>query len=203
MQQPENQDAFSYEDSLKVITQMIEQAKDRVLSDGFDYMLWGAFVCCAALAQYFLINAGVGYHWLGWTILMPLGAIITFFRNYACRKRREVKLAVMDIYLSVLMAFLVSLCIIIFSFSALGYKYGLGVILVLYGLWIFISGRIFKFTPFVLGAVVNWVGSILVFNFLDYHNTLLTVAAGAIFGYLIPGYLLRREVKMKKRSLAY
>jgi hypothetical protein len=203
MQQPESQEAFSYEDSLKVITQMIEQAKDRVLSDGFDYMLWGAFVSCAALAQYFLMRAGVSYHWIGWTILMPLGGVISFFRNYALRKKRAVKLAVMDIYLSVLMAFLVSLCIIIFSFSALGHKDGLGVILVLYGLWIFISGRIFKFTPFILGAVVNWIGSILVFNFFDYNNTLLTVAAGAIFGYLLPGYLLHREVSAKKRSLAY
>ncbi|UYQ93267.1 hypothetical protein MKQ68_24600 [Chitinophaga horti] len=193
----EQQEQFSYEDSLRVITQMIEQVKERVLSDGFDYMLWGGFVGAAALLQYALMKFGVTFHWIGWATLMPLAGIITAIYNTRCRKRSGAKIVALEIFLSVLTAFLVSLGIIIFSFSALGYKHGLGVILVLYGLWIFISGRIFKFKPFVYGAIINWAGSLLIFHVFDYYNTLLTVATAALLGYFLPGYLLRLDVKKK------
>lgn len=197
MHQQDNQEQFSYEDSLKLITQMIGQARERVLSDGFEYMLWGGFVAAAALCQYFLMQTSFTLHWIGWMILMPLGGLITLLHNIKKRRLRQVRLPVRGIYLSALLAFLVSLMIIIFSFEALGYKHGLGMILVLYGIWLFISGRIFKFPPMVWGAVVNWTGSLLIFHLFDYPNTLLTVAVAALLGYLVPGYLLHRNGKEK------
>lgn len=194
------QENFSYEDSLRVITQTIAQVKERVLNDGFEYMLWGLLVSAAALIQYTLLKLHMPYHWLSWMVLMPLGGIITAERRRRCRTKYGVKIVSMEIFLSVLMAFLISLLIIVFSFSALGYKNGLGVIMMLYGLWMFISGRIFKFRPFVFGAILNWIGSLLAFHVFDYGNTLLTVAAVTLFGYFLPGYLLHLEVKQKKNG---
>ncbi|MCK7559168.1 hypothetical protein MKQ70_31035 [Chitinophaga sedimenti] len=69
------QENFSYEDSLRVITQTIAQVKERVLNDGFEYMLWGLLVSAAALIQYALLKLHMPYHWLGWMVLMPLGAL--------------------------------------------------------------------------------------------------------------------------------
>jgi len=59
-----------------------------------------------------------------------------------------------------------------------------------YGLGTFISGRILKFSPLVIGGIFNWILAI-VCTYIDFDYQLLVAAAAILTSYIIPGYLLR------------
>ncbi len=56
----------------------------------------------------------------------------------------------------------------------------------------FLSGTILKFRPLIWGGIIMWIGAILIF-FLSYEHQLIISPAIIVFGYLIPGYLLRMK----------
>ena len=61
-----------------------------------------------------------------------------------------------------------------------------------YGLGTFVSGRVLKFRPLVIGGIFNWALAIIsVYVHFDYQ--LLIAAAAILTSYIIPGYLLRSK----------
>jgi len=62
--------------------------------------------------------------------------------------------------------------------------------IVFYGLGTFVSGKILRFRPFVIGGIINWLlaGAAVFFSF-DYQ--MLFGAAAIAISYLIPAYLLK------------
>ncbi|MBK6993404.1 MAG: hypothetical protein IPH31_00205 [Lewinellaceae bacterium] len=68
------------------------------------------------------------------------------------------------------------------------------IILVLTGFATFMSGIILSFKPLVFGAAAIWAGALWCL-FLSPGQHLLVQAASAVFGYLLPGYLLNHQMR--------
>ena len=65
----ETKDTFSEQESLRIITEMIQTAKHSVVDKSFHYLMWGWLVLTASLLNYFLlIVVKTQYSWLPWPI---------------------------------------------------------------------------------------------------------------------------------------
>ena len=72
-------------------------------------------------------------------------------------------------------------------------------VLMVYGLWLFISGGAIKFKPLIIGGIINWLIGIISF-FVPFDLQLLLLAAAVLLGYIIPGYMLKAKFQKLKTA---
>ena len=185
-----NENKFTEKESLHLIMSMIQTAKADISDDSFYYLLWGWLVLIASLTHYTLLQFQADLAPVAW-MLMPLGGIITAVYGYRQNKKENRKTFVDEFMKYVLISFLVSLVMVLFFMSKLGLN-TYPMILVIYGIWLFISGGALKFRPLMAGGIFNWVMAIAAF-FVTLDMQLLCIAAAVLMGYIIPGYLLKRK----------
>ena len=181
---------FSEQESLQLITKMINQAKNYYYESGLGALLWGfTNVICFTLAY---LDAK---KWID----MPfnpffLMAITVALQFYFDRKEKKFKTATTyldEVHGYIWIAFAVAVLIVSIAggFAQLRY-WTLPILLVLFGMPTFTSGCIMKFTPFIIGGIICWLLSIAAFFYKSFDSYLL-VAAGAAAAWIIPGFILR------------
>ena len=190
---------MTQQESLDLIQEMILTAKKSVRDNGFFYLLWGWLVIIASLSDYTLQRMEIDNHGIVWAVLMTGGGIASAVYGRKMSKAQKVKTHI-DILMSYLWgAFGVSLFIILF-FSI---KTGISPcppLLVLCGIGTFVSGGVLKFKPLIIGGILFWLFSIITFS-VDVHYHLLIYSLAIFIGYLIPGYILKREFNKENKSL--
>ena len=181
---------MSHEDSLRIIKNMIQSAKNDFEDDSFYYLFWGWLVFVASISNYVLLLMQYEYASLVW-LLMPLGGVGTAIYARKANKEKKAKSYVDQFITHASTAFLVSLSIIIFCSPHLQ-ESSYPVIMVLYGIFLYICGSAIEFTPLRIGGVLNWIAALVAFN-VSFDIQLLILAAAVLGGYIIPGYLLKRK----------
>jgi uncharacterized membrane protein len=120
-------------------------------------------------------------------------AIIQIFIIKKKRKAQKVNTYTEEINGFVWLAFFICLMLSFFIVSYSGnQKLIYPILLVLYGMPIFLSGVILKFKPLILGSIYCWVFSVLALFILPEFQLLL-VAVAVVLAWIIPGYLLRSK----------
>ncbi len=210
-------------ESLELIAQMINKAKNSYHSTGIGSMMWGAVVAVCALVK--LSEIHFGYRLPFDIYLLTLVAIIPqIFITIKEKKEQKVK-SYDDIYMNYLwLGFGITIFLLIhvvnnvfnewgpvageykvltghssaFHFS----EYIAALFLILYGMPTFVTGAACKFKPMLWGGLLCWLCSVItVYTFVKVD--LLLTAISAIFAWFIPGILMEREYqKAKKESLA-
>lgn len=189
------------EESLQLIQRMINTAKENIEDDSFYFLLWGWFVFIACILHFVLLKTIPDMQGIGWMILMPLGGIISMVYGIRQEKKQRVKSYIDDLMKYVLISFLVSLFTVLFFMKTLGLStYPL--VMLIYGIWLFISGGALKFRPLIIGGIINWLLGITAF-FFAFEMQLLILALAVLLGYIIPGHLLKRKFEITKRSISY
>lgn len=185
----------SNENQLKVIEEMINNAKGNIGEGSIFYLIWGWLVILAASSNYLLLTYfKYEMHWLPWIILMPLGGIISFVVGYKMNKQRGVKTYIESALNYLWIGFVITLLMVLIGMAKIGPQKAYPIIILLYGLGTFVSGGILKFKPLMLGGVICWLlGSVAFYTSFDQQLIILIVAT--IFSYLIPAYLLKQKSK--------
>ncbi len=181
---------LSKEESLKLITDMIGQAKRNFAQGGsFYFLLWGWVVMLANLGHYILGMVGYEHPYIVWVATLPAGIISMV---YGAKKGRnaQVKSHLDRMYGYIWLGVFISVLIILFFMGNVNYNVN-AIILTFAGLGTFLSGLMLRFSPLVMGGAALWVASILAF-YMPVNDQYLIGAIGIIAGYLIPGYLLRK-----------
>ncbi|MBK7849920.1 MAG: hypothetical protein IPJ66_01950 [Bacteroidetes bacterium] len=178
-------------ESLALIHKMIHSAKKQFEDNGFFYLLWGWFVFIACISNYVLLKINFEYNWIGWMILMPLGGVISFFYGRKESKKQQYKSYLDEVMMYVLGAFAFSLFFVLFFMNKLGLE-TYPMVMVVYGIWLFISGGAMKFKPLILGGVINWSLACIAM-FVNFESQLILLSAAVLFGYIVPGYMLRSK----------
>lgn len=181
---------LSEKESLDIIMNMIQAAKTDLSDESFYYLLWGWLVLIASLGHFTLLQLNLEMAPLVW-LLMPLGGFITAVHGYRQGRKENRKTYVDEFMKYVLIAFLISLVVILLFMNKLGQS-TYPMILVIYGVWLFISGGALKFRPLMIGGIINWVMASVAF-FATLEIQLLCIAFAVGMGYIIPGYLLKRK----------
>ncbi len=186
---------FSNEESLQLITKMINQAKNYYYDSGLGALLWGFTNLICFVLAYLRDTKKIEFPFDPFLLM-----IITFgVQVYFDRKENKIKKAVNyldDVHKYVWTAFGISVLVLTIAggFTNVGYVV-LPVLLILFGIPTFISGCINKFTPFIIGGISCWILSILAFLNNAHYSGYLIVAAGAVIAWIIPGFILRARFK--------
>ncbi|HEU0110335.1 MAG TPA: hypothetical protein VFQ73_05630 [Flavisolibacter sp.] len=178
--------------SLELIQSMINKTKAKLSENSIYFLLWGWVTFIAILGQ-FVLKVVLNYerHYLVWLITIPtaIASIIYSARNH---KRYTVKTYVGEsmsfIWTGIGISFFVLSFII--SNSKGGWVNAWPYFILFYGLGTFISGKILRFTPLIIGGILNWMLAIAAI-YIHFDYQLLVAATAILTSYIIPGHLLR------------
>jgi len=181
--------------SLEIIYDMIERARSNIQYDSYFYLLWGWLAFGASLMHYTLLHitpsAYAALPWLGVVLIGMIGTFIEARKRY---RNQRVRTHFNEIIMYVWIAISTALFLLIgISFSSgISFTDTQPIIIILYGIGTFISGKILQFIPMMIGAILCWVIAIPAF-FIAPREQLLMIALALLVSYLIPGYLLKRK----------
>jgi uncharacterized membrane protein YjjP (DUF1212 family) len=182
------------EESLLLITKVIEETKLRFKENGHIIILWGTLIFIVMVSQYILVLLG----WyklfdIAWTcILFPLGGIYTYLYARKKYKKNNIPRTIIGNIIGT-MGWVVSI-----NLATLGFlfknRFGEAlapVFLILWALFFILTGISIKFKPIIIGGILlNLMGFAAFYISGQYHGLIL--AAGAVIGMIIPGILLNR-----------
>ncbi|GAA3934587.1 hypothetical protein [Hymenobacter algoricola] len=180
-------------ESLHLIQQMIQAAKQDLSDNSFDFLFWGWLVLAASLAHYVLLLTGFDKPWLPWA-LMPLGGIVSGIYHYRQEKRRTARTPLSDFMGFLWIGFSVLLIMVLGIGMHYGWQQVYPLLIALYGLGTFVSGGALRFRPLVYGGAACWLLATAAFM-VPFPTQLLLVAAAVLVSYIIPGHLLKARFR--------
>jgi hypothetical protein len=189
------EEKFSPEQSLMLISSMISKTKKDMSDDSIYFLVWGwiTFICCTGQ---FVLKHIIKYeqHYQIWW-LVAVGVVFSTW--YGIKEGRQKKVKT---YLGESMKYLwIGMGISYFVLSMILGKIGWGTavfpfFIMLYGLGTFVSGGFLKFRPLIIGGMIAWVLAIAA-AYVEYDYQMLFGAAAILVSYIIPAYMLRRKDK--------
>jgi hypothetical protein len=179
------------EESLKIITEMINKTKMNIRQSSFHLLLWGWLIFFCSLTEYLLFKfTDFASPWYVWFLVVP-GVFVSMIYGFTKGRKENVWTYATTIYVWTWIGFMFSA--IVLSIIMWGKMETIApLILTLAAIPAFISGFIIKFRPLIIGAATFWIFA-LVAHFGGHEIAPLAVPAAMLTGYLIPGYLLRRK----------
>ena len=220
MQEQEKQ--LTEKESLQLITQMINKAKDSYHDTGVGAMMWGILIAVCSLVKlseiHFDYRLPFDIYLL--TVLAIIPQIYFTIREKRERKVRSYDDAYMDyIWLGFgicifLLIFIVNSVFNVWEPVAREYRELAGhasnfrfsefiapLFLLLYGLPTFITGAACKFRPMLWGGIFCWVCCITTI-YTSIKIDLLLTALSAIAAWFIPGLIMEKEYRIYKKEQA-
>ncbi|HEX8333232.1 MAG TPA: hypothetical protein VF622_11445 [Segetibacter sp.] len=178
------------EDSFRLITSMIETAKQTIGDQSHFYLLWGWAVMIGCLLQYYLkAVADYRHHYYAWFVT-PIATVIHFYFLARQERKTVVRTFVADatryLWLAICMAFVV----LSFIFTKIGWQYCFPFYILFYGIGTFVSGSLLKFKPFIVGGICSIIISAIT-PYVPYDYQILMTGFSILISYIIPGHMLR------------
>jgi hypothetical protein len=205
----QQQDNFSHQESLHLIEKMISAAKDEHRESGIPWLFWGSLLFGASVTSAVLMVSGGEEH-VGkvWSIMLAAGSVL-YVIMVLTQKRGVVKTYVEELLDRFETGFFISLfAMVAGNFLVTGTIGVFGFYYILYAFWLFLHGSAIRFRPLLIGAIANWIAAILIFIISkeEARNEsvvyIMIISAIAILvGFLIPGYLLRKQYLKKTKTL--
>ena len=181
------------EESMQIITEMIETSKNNLKDNGFIWLMWGWLVTIASMFQFISMEVGFRHGYLAW-VLMPLGGVITIWYSIRKSKESNVRTHVDTFMKSLWTAFGIAIVLVISMVSQHDELMVLPLCMMLYGIGTFVSGGALKFKPLKAGGLICFFCAAIAFNVGPQYQLLL-ISIAVIASYIIPGYILKSEYR--------
>jgi uncharacterized protein with PQ loop repeat len=209
---------LSEQESLRLISQMINKAKNSFHDTGIGPILWGSVIALCSLVTFARVQFGFKLPFDIWllTLVAILPQIIITYREKKMRRARNYDDAAIDyIWLSFGIAIFLMAHINIVFINKLeeifkAYKVATGhwpdfnlndytasLMLLLYGFPTVITGAIMKFKPMLWGGIAGWLCCIISV-YTPAETDMLLTAFAAVVMWLVPGIILWVKYKKKK-----
>jgi len=197
------EETFSEQESLQLITNMINKAKSDFVETGISAIMWGSIISICALAQfvsYFHPLSWARYVWV-LTFIAVIPQIIISVRE---RRRMKFKTYYTDAMGGIWISFAITMFLLSFYVNTIQVPIAQlhveTLFLIVYGIPTFATGFTRRFTPMIIGGIACWILAILAF-YTAYPYTMLYYVAAAQLAWFIPGFILqRRYLKAKKQQ---
>ena len=180
------------EQSLKLIETMIGQAKKSFHRMSFYFILWGVLLTLAMMAQLVTARFAPGMEGLSWIIASAVGAVASGVHGAREGRREQVATLADRVLMWLWIGFMITLLATGVGAGLAGYSTPVGSIMILTGLPTFATGQLMRFKPLIIGGILFWVLGTICF-FVDPLWMGMLNIVGMIFGYLVPGILLKRQ----------
>ena len=189
-----NEKEFTPQESLLLIQSMIDKTKNKFSDSSFYFLFWGWLVFAACICQFILkVYFNYPYHYAVWWT-MPIAGVITGIYGSRQARKEKVKTFVDEAadYLWIAIACSFVVLVIVNSASVASWENAFTYYILLYAIGTFVTGKLIKFKPLIIGGSINFVLAI-VCSRLSFDYQLLLGAAAILISYIIPGHLLRKQ----------
>jgi hypothetical protein len=183
-------ETMSPQQSLDLITEMINQAKGNVKSNSFYYLLWGWVIVLANLGAYILLQLDYENPYIVWLIVIPAW-IASFVKGVTSSRKTNSSTHIDKINIALWISYGVFATLLPFFGPHINFQIN-PINLLVGGLCTFVSGFILRFNMLLAGGIIIFIGGITSF-FLGQENQLLMASVAFGIGYLVPGYLLKYQ----------
>jgi uncharacterized membrane protein len=185
-------------ESMQIIQNMINKAKNQFNENGFLYLLWGWAILVCSVAQFILLHLlQFPQHYMVWMLTWLVFIVQVLYLRRQQRSRR-VETYTEDILKYVWITFVFVMFLMSFVLGRLMgdeyYRFLNPVILIVYGIPTFLSGIILRFRPLKIGGLSCW-GLSVIATFIAYDYQLLLLSAAVTVAWIVPGYMLRARFK--------
>ena len=214
------------QESLRIIQQMIEAAKQEQKDDGRGWIAWGWTLLAISILTYFNIQFGwfdVAFFWNVFGAMVALYFLYYLFRTLFVGKAQRVRTYTKDIFDKLNVGFFIFLILIIVSINVgVPPNKGFMLLIGLYGFWILIYGTALNFKPSIIAAYVTWVvafAGLFIDRFIHpgglnnlqedavrtiglqrFQWVMIFHAFAVLCGYIIPGHIANKEFKKIKKG---
>jgi hypothetical protein len=186
-----NEKMMTGEESLRIISEMINKTKVDIRQGSFYFLFWGWLIFLCSMTEYILSSfTHVAKPWNVWLLTIP-GVLFSILYGFITGRKTKVYTYAGSIYMWTWLGFL-AVAVALYIIMAKNMQNVAPLILLLVSLPTFISGFIIKFRPLVIGGVIFWI-SALIAHFAGPSLAPLVTAVAMLSAYLIPGYLLKRK----------
>ncbi len=194
----EKESSITPEESLRIISEMINKTKEEYGSNSFYFLLWGYLISIACLLQFSLIKLLINtsqHAFVGlvsailWGIIVLSGFAIQY--NYIGKHKKQVKIKThIGEFLAVHWQVNGALIIIAGLFCWKYHIHPSPFILAICGAATMITGMLIKQKTLVTGSLFMLAFSVIAL-WIDNEYQLIINAVAIIFGYILPGYSLK------------
>jgi hypothetical protein len=214
----EREQPLDQQQSLYIIQQMIETAKQEQKDDGIGWIIWGWLLFFTSIFTWLNIQ----YHWfkniaLFWNavgLCVVLYWIYRMFNYFSGRSRSKVKTYTADLFAKLNSGFFIFLLLIIFSINipvrGVPPSKGFMLLIGLYGFWILVYGTALNFRPSIIAAYITWAiafAGLFIYKIDpteggEFQLVMLVHAFAVLIGYIIPGHIANKEFnKLNKKGI--
>jgi hypothetical protein len=187
---------MSGEESLRIITEMINKTKVNIRQGSFHLLFWGWLIFACSMSEFLLMKfTGLTHPYYVWFFVIP-GAFVSMIYGYVTGRKAKVHTYADMLYMWTWLGFLIAGTVLFIVHSKRLDTVG-PYILLLAGFPTFVSGFIIKFRPLIIGGICFWVMAIIV-TFAGPSVAPLGMPLAVLTGYLIPGYMLKNKVNHDK-----
>ena len=193
----ENEKQLTEQQSLELITRMINKAKDDYKETGVGALMWGSVVTVCSLvsfANYYQRWPWADYIWFLTLIAVVPQVIISVREN----RRLKYKTYNYDAMGGIWISFGISIFLLSFFASSFNVPNGYSLFLILYGIPTFATGFARRFPPMIIGGIACWIFAI-VSMYVTFPYAMLLTAAAAFISWFIPGMILRKRYLKSKQ----
>lgn len=173
---------------------MIGNAKRNLARGGsFYFLLWGVVVAIANFIIYYLINFTSTNEWYYvWLITVP-AIVVTIIHSRRQMAKATTTGPIDHLYGQIWIGVFVAMVITLVFMAKINYAVN-PIMLIYAGIGTYITGRLSRFQPLVIGAFILWISSIIMF-LVPVNQQFMVAGIGIIAGYVIPGFMLRKLEK--------
>jgi hypothetical protein len=181
------------EESLKIITDMINKTKVNISQGSFHLLFWGWLIFLCSISD-FILNRFTEFNhsYYVWFLVIP-GIFVSMIYGYVKGRKATVHTYAERVYMWTWIGFLGAF-ITLFIIQSERLEAVGQYILLLAGFATFLSGMIIRFRPLIIGGILFWVIAVGV-SFAGPSIAPLGMPLAVITGYLLPGYLLKNKVQ--------
>ncbi len=180
---------FTPEQSLQVIQNMILRTRTNFQETNKYFILWGVVISLACLLEYIMYeHTDFEYYYTPWIILPIIGWIGSIRMGMRQEKKQSTILG--DTLRWIWIGFGIGF-IIVFVISWINAVNPSALMMLLSAMGTFITSRILKSTPYLLGSIVLFAASFACL-YITGIDSLLLVAAAMILGYIAPAIAEKR-----------
>jgi hypothetical protein len=208
---------FNEQESLKLITEMINKTKQSFHETGFGPIMWGSVIAICSLVTFCSIQFDFTLPFDIW--LLTLVALIPQIIYSINESKRKTVKTYNDIAMDYTwIAFGISMFLLSFTINIIAFdlkdsipnymqvrgnfrflNHTTALHLMVYGIPTFITGGIMKFKPMLYGGMLCWVLAIIS-NFTPLKTDMLLMALAVIVAWLVPGLFLNTKFRKIKAS---
>jgi hypothetical protein len=184
------------EESLTIITEMINKTKVNIRQGSFHLLFWGWLIFACSFSEYLLMKlAGYAHHYYVWFFVIP-GALVSMTYGFLSGRKAKFHTYADILYMWTWMGFLFA-GTVLFIVHSKSLETITPYILLLAGFPTFVSGFILKFRPLIIGGISFWIIALVV-SVAGPSVAPLGTPVAMLTGYLIPGCMLRNKVSHDK-----